>query len=57
MEQNVEKLYKLYVKGIINEEELNEKLKEWRKKAVQRYVMLYLEGYIDEEDLISALTE
>ena len=52
-----EKLFELYVKGIINEEELNEKLKEQRKKAVQRYVMLYLEGYIDEEQLITALTE
>lgn len=52
-----EKLYELYVKGIITEEELNEKLKEERKKAVQRYVMLYIEGYIDEEQLISALTE
>jgi hypothetical protein len=57
MEQNIEKLYKLYLKGIINEEELNEKLKLERKKEVQRYVMLYLEGYIDEEMLISALTE
>lgn len=57
MERNTERLFELYVKGIINEEELNEKLKEERKKAVQRYVMLYIEGYIDEEQLISALTE
>lgn len=57
MERTTEKLYELYLKGIINEDELNEKLKEMRKKAVQRYVMLYLEGYIDEETLISALTE
>lgn len=56
-----EKLFELYVKDLITEDELKERIadrqKAERKKSVQRLVALYLDGRIDEDDLISALTE
>jgi hypothetical protein len=56
-----ERLLELYVKDIITEDELKERIadrqKAERKKSVQRLVALYLDGRIDEDDLISALTE
>lgn len=55
------KLLELYVKDLITEDEVKERITERekaeRKKSVQRYVALYLNGRIDEDDLISALTE
>lgn len=55
------KLFELYCKDIITEDELTEmiakKIKLEKMKTIERYLDLYLEGCITKYDLLDVLSE